>query len=99
MILRTVPPVFTGGIFFDYEEMYKQTGNHGIFDTIFDRFSQFYGLPKLTAEVNKIGTLPTEYATIGEVLSAIKGIAEEAKQLAAASIPDPKKSAQPVNMF
>ena len=38
----------------------------------------------------KIGTLPTEYETVGAALSAIKGIAEEAKQKAEAAIPDPK---------
>ncbi|MBR3781841.1 MAG: hypothetical protein IKL14_00430 [Alphaproteobacteria bacterium] len=40
--------------------------------------------------VEKIGTLPTEYATVGAALTAIKGIAEEAKAAALAAIPDPK---------
>lgn len=39
----------------------------------------------LTKDVEKIGELLTEYAT-----SAIKDIAEEAKQKAEAAIPDPK---------
>ena len=39
---------------------------------------------------HKIGTLPTEYATVGAALTAIKGIAEEAKAAALAAIPDPK---------
>ena len=39
---------------------------------------------------HKIGTLPTEYATIGAALTAIKGIAEDAKAAALAAIPDPK---------
>ena len=45
-----------------------------------------------TANANaaKIGALPIEYATVGAALSAIKGIAEEAKQKAEAAIPDPK---------
>ena len=38
----------------------------------------------------KIGTLPTEYATVGAALTAIKGIAEDAKAAALAAIPDPK---------
>ena len=40
---------------------------------------------------HKIGTLPTEYATIGAALTAIKGIAEDAKAAALAAIPDPKQ--------
>ena len=40
--------------------------------------------------VEKIGTLPTEYTTVGAALTAIKGIAEEAKAAALAAIPDPK---------
>lgn len=47
----------------------------------------------------KIGELPTEYATVGAALKAIKGIAEEAKQKAEAAIPDPRPKAQPVNSF
>ena len=39
---------------------------------------------------HKIGTLPTEYATVGAALTAIKGIAEDAKAAALAAIPDPK---------
>ena len=39
----------------------------------------------------KIGTLPTEYATVGAALTAIKGIAEDAKAAALAAIPDPKQ--------
>ena len=49
------------------------------------------GLRDLTQEVNKIGTLPTEYATVGAALTAIKGIAEDAKAAALAAIPDPKQ--------
>ena len=40
--------------------------------------------------VEKIGTLPTEYATVGVALTAIKGIAEDAKAAALSAIPDPK---------
>ena len=39
----------------------------------------------------KIGDLPTEYATVGAALTAIKGIAEDAKAAALAAIPDPKQ--------
>ena len=53
-----------------------------------------YGLKDLTTKVDantaKIGTLPTEYATVGAALTAIKGIAEEAKAAALSAIPDPK---------
>lgn len=52
--------------------------------------NKFKGLFDLTKDVEKIGELPTEYATVGAALSAIKGIAEEAKQKAEAAIPDPK---------
>ncbi|MFQ6744923.1 MAG: hypothetical protein ACLRFN_03015, partial [Alphaproteobacteria bacterium] len=47
---------------------------------------------KAAADANtaKIGDLPTEYATVGAALTAIKGIAEEAKAAAVAAIPDPK---------
>ncbi len=41
----------------------------------------------------KIGTLPTEYTNIGDALTAIKGIAEEAKTMAAAAIPAPPENA------
>ena len=46
-----------------------------------------------TADANtaKIGDLPTEYATVGAALTAIKGIAEDAKAAALAAIPDPKQ--------
>ena len=38
----------------------------------------------------KIGDLPTEYETVGAALTAIKGIAEDAKATALSAIPDPK---------
>ena len=54
----------------------------------------FLGLVDLTTKTNaletKIGTIPTAYKTIGEALSAIEGIAEEAKTLAEQAIPDPR---------
>ena len=43
------------------------------------------------ANATKIGDLPTEYATVGAALTAIKGIAEDAKAAALAAIPDPKQ--------
>ena len=49
------------------------------------------GLHDITLKVNKIGDLPTEYATVGAALTAIKGIAEDAKAAALAAIPDPKQ--------
>ena len=42
------------------------------------------------ANATKIGTLPTEYETVGAALTAIKGIAEDAKADALSAIPDPK---------
>ena len=39
----------------------------------------------------KIGTLPAGYDSVGAALSAIKGIAEDAKAAALAAIPDPKQ--------
>ena len=38
----------------------------------------------------KIGVLPKKYQTVGAALSAIEGIAEEAKTLAEKAIPDPR---------
>ena len=87
-------PIRLGEIFDDYALLYATTGKGSFWDALqFGgtlRNGDFYGLPKLTEEVDKIGTLPTEYATVGAALSAIKGIAEEAKQKAEAAIPDPK---------
>ncbi len=45
----------------------------------------------VNANTAKIGTLPSEYSTVGAALTAIKGIAEEAKAAALAAIPDPKQ--------
>ena len=42
------------------------------------------------ANTEKIGVLPTKYQTVGAALSAIEGIAEEAKTLAEKAIPDPR---------
>ena len=39
----------------------------------------------------KIGTLPAGYDSVGAALTAIKGIAEDAKAAALAAIPDPKQ--------
>ena len=44
----------------------------------------------ISATDAKIGDLPTEYTTVGAALTAIKGIAEEAKAAALSAIPDPK---------
>ena len=41
--------------------------------------------------IAKIGTLPAGYDSVGAALSAIKGIAEDAKATALAAIPDPKQ--------
>ncbi|MBQ2845204.1 MAG: hypothetical protein IJE79_04265 [Alphaproteobacteria bacterium] len=54
--------------------------------------TQIANRAKALAESNAttIGTLPDGYETVGAALSAIKGIAEEAKAAALAAIPDPK---------
>ena len=49
------------------------------------------GLFDIADAVKKIGDLPKEYATVGAALTAIKGIAEDAKAAALAAIPDPKQ--------
>ena len=43
------------------------------------------------ANTAKIGTLPAGYDSVGAALTAIKGIAEDAKAAALAAIPDPKQ--------
>ena len=43
------------------------------------------------ANTAKIGTLPDGYDSVGAALTAIKGIAEDAKAAALAAIPDPKQ--------
>ena len=43
-----------------------------------------------SANTAKIGTLPAGYDSVGAALSAIEGIAEEAKTLAEQAIPDPR---------
>lgn len=49
--------------------------------------TEFLGLKDVNT---KIGDLPTKYQTVGAALSAIEGIAEEAKTLAEKAIPDPR---------
>ncbi|MBQ7056216.1 MAG: hypothetical protein IJN91_04790 [Alphaproteobacteria bacterium] len=50
-----------------------------------------YPLWKLSEGIDKIGTLPAGYDSVGAALTAIKGIAEDAKAAALAAIPDPKQ--------
>ena len=93
-------PIRLGEIFGDYERLYSSAilEDHepaSSFFMLLYEGGELLGqtvlpLSKLTEEVAKIGTLPTEYETVGAALSAIKGIAEEAKQLAQQAIPDPK---------
>ena len=49
--------------------------------------TEFLGLKDVNT---KIGDLPTKYKTVSAALSAIEGIAEEAKTLAEKAIPDPR---------
>jgi hypothetical protein len=57
-------------------------------------WQEWRGLTEMDTNIKnntaKIGTLPDGYETVGAALSAIKGIAEEAKAAALAAIPDPK---------
>ncbi len=81
---------------------YKNNVIKTIFDVIehgYNAYSGFNwifikGMPELTDDVNtintKIGELPAKYKTIGAALSAIEGIAEDAKTLAEKAIPDPR---------
>ncbi|MBQ7055841.1 MAG: hypothetical protein IJN91_02825 [Alphaproteobacteria bacterium] len=49
------------------------------------------GIDKIGSIETKIGTLPAGYDSVGAALTAIKGIAEDAKAAALAAIPDPKQ--------
>ena len=61
------------------------------------RTADFAGSKATTAQttannaIEKIGTLPDGYDSVGAALTAIKGIAEDAKAAALAAIPDPKQ--------
>ena len=93
-------PIRLGAIFDDYEFLYSSIGYVSFTKLIIDGGTLIrpgitvYGLKDLTTKVDantaKIGTLPTEYATVGAALTAIKGIAEDAKAAALSAIPDPK---------
>ena len=92
-------PLRLGSIFEDYSLLSRQ-GRGNFYYLIIEGGTlelsgiTVYGLKDLTTKVDenteKIGTLPTEYATVGAALTAIKGIAEDAKAAALAAIPDPK---------
>ena len=47
-------------------------------------------IPQGKTVAGMLGRLPTEYETVGAALTAIKGIAEDAKAAALSAIPDPK---------
>ena len=49
---------------------------------------RYYGLPKLTEEVDKIGTLPDGYNNLADALAAVKITADTAKELAEKAIPN-----------
>ena len=49
------------------------------------------GIDKIGSIATQIGTLPDGYDSVGAALTAIKGIAEDAKAAALAAIPDPKQ--------
>ena len=93
-------PVRLTEIFNDYEYLFLGMGHVSFTNIIIDGGTlqrsgvTVYGLKDLTTKVDantaKIGTLPTEYATVGAALTAIKGIAEDAKAAALSAIPDPK---------
>ena len=93
-------PVRLDEIFHDYEALYNNYSIENGFSYLLSYGGNMtnlsgtaqtvYGLPKLTEEVNKIGTVPDGYETVGAALTAIKGIAEDAKAAALSAIPDPK---------
>ena len=93
-------PLRLGDIFYDYENLYYK-GFYSFSDLIIDGGTlrdedvTVYGLKDLTTKVDtntaKIGTLPAGYDSVGAALTAIKGIAEDAKAAALAAIPDPKQ--------
>ena len=87
-------PIRLSGIFSDYSQLYDDGGGMSFYSLLYSggtmNSRNVLGLPKLTEEVNKIGTVPDEYATVGAALTAIKGIAEDAKAAALSAIPDPK---------
>ena len=88
-------PLRLKDIFDDYEYLFDE-GYSSFMDLIIrggtvsgrDGIVTVYGLKDLTT---KIGTLPDGYDSVGAALTAIKGIAEDAKAAALAAIPDPKQ--------
>ena len=50
--------------------------------------SRMYGLPQITTEVDKIGTVPDGYTNLGDALAAVKITADTAKRLAEQAIPN-----------
>ena len=60
------------------DEIYGNDNHTGLFD-------------RTGAIERQIGTLPAGYDSVGAALTAIKGIAEDAKAAALAAIPDPKQ--------
>lgn len=48
----------------------------------------YYGLPKLTEEVDKIGVVPDGYNNLADALAAVKITADTAKELAEKAIPN-----------
>lgn len=91
-------PLRLSTVFSDYESFYYNNGNDvnfSLYDFLLEGGKMdggtVYGLSKITTEIDKIGDVPEGYDNLGAALSAVKGIAEEAKQLAQQAIPDPKE--------
>ncbi|MBQ7055396.1 MAG: hypothetical protein IJN91_00480 [Alphaproteobacteria bacterium] len=81
-----------GNIFSDYDRLTRYTGNVH-FWALLDNGGDMdgkkaYGLPKLTEEVDKIGTLPDGYNNLADALAAVKITADTAKELAEKAIPN-----------
>ena len=94
-------PLRLDTVFSDYQSFYEDNEND--LDFSLYRFllnggkmdgATVYGLSKITTEIDKIGVVPEGYDNLGAALSAVKGIAEEAKQLAQKAIPDPKEAGE-----
>ena len=85
-------PVKLAEIFDDYARVYFETGQSSLMDILISGVtfgnSVFYGLPKLTEEVDKIGAVPDGYTNLADALMAVKITADAAKELAEKAIPN-----------
>ena len=85
-------PVGLGEIFNDYHRLNNYTGKSHFWALLYIGGDmngiKVYSLPKLTEEVDKIGTLPDGYNNLADALAAVKITADTAKELAEKAIPN-----------